>query len=247
MSLTASMETKPALGLRHVLLAYAAPRALFSRVEDTGAYGLALAVLLGLMCLIGYAQVQTGLIDETVDHRTERRLLEIEKAEGELLDRIALRERFEGVHKQAKFEKTIARLGSVVLAPVFMLASFLLIASIFYAIVALTGRKPEYHTLMSICVYAGFIELLGAALGLGMMWHYRTLDVGTSLAALAPPGRPSVLAAIDPFRIWFWVLVALGLTVTRQLSRRMAITACVVMGVVGFGIRAAAEFAPVGG
>lgn len=246
MSEIASMEGKPALGLRHALLAYAAPRSLFSRVEDTGAYGLALAILLGLMCLIGYAQVQTGLIDQTVDRKTEKRLSDIEKNEGELKDRIALKERFDGVHKQAGFEKMIARLGSVVLAPVFMLGSFLLISSIFYAIVALTGRKPEYHTLMSICVYAGFIELLGAMIGLAMMWYYRTIDVGTTLAALAPPGKPSVLAAIDPFRIWFWVLVAIGLTVTRQLSRRMAIASCVLMGLVGFGIRAAAQFAIAG-
>jgi len=81
---------------------------------------------------------------------------------------------------------------------------------------------------------------------LAMMWYYRTIDVGTTLAALAPPGKPSVLAAIDPFRIWFWVLVAIGLTVTRQLSRRMAIASCVFLGLVGFGIRAAAQFAIAG-
>lgn len=230
------------LGVRHAVLAYAAPRSLYSRVEDTGAYGWALVTLLALMMLIGYAQVQTGLIDTTVERKKEQQLAEIEKREGELVDRVALKERLDAVHKQAEFTRMITRLGAIVVTPLFMLASFLLIASILYALVALTGRKPEYHTLMSICVYAGFIELLGAAVGLAMMVYYRTIEVNTSLGMLAPAGKPSVLGAIDPFRIWFWVLVAIGLTVTRQLSRRMAIASCVLLGLAAFGVRAAMEF-----
>ena len=238
------MESKAVLGVRHAVLAYAAPRALYSRVEDTGAYGWALVTLLALMMLIGYTVVQTGLIDTTVERKKEQQLAEIEKKEGELVDRVALKERLDGVHKQAEFTMLITRLGSIVVTPLSMLASFLLIASIFYAIVALTGRKPEYHTLMSICVYAGFIELLGAVVWLAMVLHYRTIDVSTSLGMLAPPGKPPVLGAVDPFRIWFWVLVAIGLTVTRQLSRRMAIASCVVMGLAAFGMRTAMEFVP---
>ena len=236
-------EGKPALGVRHALLAYAAPGSLFSRIEDTGAYGWALVTLLAMIMLTGYAQVQTGLIDETVERKKDQKLEEIEKTEGQLVDRIALKERMDSVHKQAEFTRMLARLGSLVAAPVVMLASFLLISSILYAIVALTGRKPEYHTLMSICVYAGFIELLGAFVSFAMMYHYRTIDVNTSLGMLADPSKPSVLAAIDPFRIWFWVLVAMGLIVTRQLGRRMAIAACTMMCLGGMGIRAAMEFA----
>lgn len=231
------------LGVRHAALAYVAPRSLFSRVEDTGAYGWALITLLALTVLIGYAKVQTGLIDTTVERAKEKQLAEIEKNEGELKDRVALKERLDSVHKQAEFTRMIARLGAVVATPLMMLTSFLLIASILYALVALTGRKPEYHTLMSICVYSGFIELLGAVIGLIMMLHYRTVEVNTSLGMLAAPGKPSVLGAIDPFRIWFWVLVAIGLTVTRQLSRRMAIASTLVMGLVAFGVRAGLEFA----
>ena len=56
-----------ALGVRHALLVYSSPSALFRRIEDTGAYGGALAVLLGLVTLVGYVQVQTGLLDRLVD------------------------------------------------------------------------------------------------------------------------------------------------------------------------------------
>ena len=174
--------------------------------------------------------------------KLQKRTEELEKTQANLVDRLALKERLDAVDKQGVFTKMITRLGSIVAAPLSMLASFLLIASILYAIVALTGRKPEYHTLMSICVYAGFIELLGAIVGLAMVLYYRTIEVSTSRGVLAPPGKPSVLGAVDPFRIWFWILVAIGLTVTRQLSRRMAIASCVVMGLVSFGVRAAMEF-----
>ncbi|MEK7710303.1 MAG: YIP1 family protein [Planctomycetota bacterium] len=236
-------RVKPMLGVRHAMLVYAAPRSLFARVEDTGAYGWALATLLALVMLIGYAEVQTGLIDQTVEQRTEESLAELEKTQAHLIERVELRDRMEEIRKQGEFNKLITRLLRVVVAPVQVLASFLLIASVLYAIVALTGRKPEYHTLMSICVYAGFIELLAYIIRLGMMLSYRTINVDTSLGLLAAPGKPSALAAIDPFRIWFWVLVAIGLIVTRQLSRRMAVASCAVMAILATAARVGLVYA----
>jgi hypothetical protein len=147
------------------------------------------------------------------------------------------------IQKAGEFNKLLARLGVVVFSPTAMLASILIIAAILYAMVAMTGRKPEYHTLMSICVYAAFIELVGFALRLVMIATYRTTAVDTSLAMLAEPGEPTPLVALDPFRIWFWLLVATGLIVTRQLSRRMAVVCCVLMGLIAAGARVGLDFA----
>lgn len=230
------------LGLRHVLYVFATPRALFSRVEDTGAYGWALAVLICLVMAMGYTLTQSGLIDRVVDQQTEVNLAQLEIEQGTLVDRIELREAMDDVRQQGEFNKTIARLGAVVLEPVFLLASFLFNAAIFYAIVALTGRKPEWHTLMSICVYSGFIELLAHVTRLAMVFYYRSLEVDTTLRALAPSGEPTPLAGIDPFRIWYWGLAATGLIVTRQLSRRMAIISCSLMCLIAIGVRVAMEF-----
>ncbi len=228
-----------ALGVHHALLIYSAPRRLFSRVEDTGAYGWALVALLVLLGLIGYAEVQTGLIDRNVDEQTEQALARLEASQADLVDRIELRDRMEDVRKQSEFNRLLARLGVIVFTPTWTLASFLFIASILYALVALTGRKPEYHTLMSICVYSGFIVLVGHMVRLAMVLYYRTANVDTSLGMLADPGKPTPFSAIDPFQIWFWVLVATGLIVTRQLSRRMAIVSCTLMGLVAIGVRLA--------
>ncbi len=232
-------SVKRALGVRHALLVCTSPRVLFARMEDTGAYGWALITLLGLVMLIGYAEVQTGLIERSVDQQTETKLAELEDSQAHLVDRIELKDRMDDIRKEAEFNKLIARLGVVAFAPAQFLASFLLIASMLYAVVALTGRKPEYHTLMSICVYSGFIELVAYILRLAMVLYYRTAEVDTSLGMLGGTGGPSPLSAVDPFRIWFWVLVAIGLVVTRQLSRRMAIVSCALLGLSAVGIRVA--------
>lgn len=236
-------QAKGALRLRHTLLVYTSPRSLFERVEDTGHYGLALVLLLGLVTLIGYAQIQTGLIDRVVDQQTEQALAALETSQGDLVDRVELRDGMETIRKQGEFNKTMTRLGRSVMLPVSYLASFLLIASVLYAAVALTGRKPEYHTLISICVYAGFLELVGLFVRLAMMLYYRTPEVETSLGFLAPMGEKSILFAIDPFRIWFWILVAIGVAVTHQLSRRMAIVTCTLLCLASIGMHAAIHYA----
>lgn len=223
--------------LRDVFQVFTRPASLFARVEDTGAYGLAFAVLLGLILLIGLAEVKTGLIDRVVDRQTEERLAELEKTQSNLVDRIRLREAMEDVRKDGEWKKLMSRAGAVLLSPAYMLSSLLLISSLAYAVVALTGRKPEYHTLMAVCVYAGFVELVAHVLRLAMMLAYRTIDVGTSLAMVMPAGKVVWLSAIDPFRIWFWVLVAVGLSVTQQLTRRAAIATAGVMCLLAVGAR----------
>lgn len=231
------------LGLRQVPWVISSPGRLFRRVEDVGAYGWTLFVLLTLVTLVGVVEIQTGLIDRYVDQQTEESLALVEKTQGNLVDRVQLRENMEEVRKQGEFMKLLRRLGAVVLKPLYMLSSFLLISSLLYAAVALTGRKPEYHTLLTICVYAGFVELLGYVLRLAMMFAYRTPHVDTSLAILAPMGKAPYLAAIDPFRIWFWVLVGIGLVVTQQLGRRVAIACCVLMAIVASAGHVGLEYA----
>ena len=228
---------KPTLGLRHAAMVFTSPRRVFSLVEDTGAYGWALATLLVLVMLVGVATVQTGLIDADVDRQTEKQRAAFEEQRGELVDRVELRESFENIAKTGEFNKTILRIGVIGLAPIEMIASFLLISSVLYAVVALTGHKPEWHTLMSICVYAGFIELAAYVLRLVMMLYYRTSEVSTSLAGLDPADGVNLWAAVDPFRIWFWVLVVIGLTVTRQLKWVAALASCLVMFIATHGVR----------
>jgi hypothetical protein len=228
------------LGVTDALRVFYAPVALFRRVEDTGAYGWPLVVLLLFVALIGYAEVKTGLIERVVQSETEMLKAKLEHDQRDLIGQVEFRNELEKIDKAAQFSTLMAQIKVAAASPIYVLASILLISSCLYAVVALTGRKPEYHTLISICVYAEFVELAAYAVRLGMRLTYRTIEVDTSLGMLATSKAWLWLTAIDPFRLWFWVLVGIGVAVTRQLSRRTAIIACSAMGLVataGWGLK----------
>jgi hypothetical protein len=224
-------------GLSDAPLVFVAPAGLFSRVEDTATYAWTLIVLLCLVTLVGYLRVQTGLIERVVDQQTEHELAMLETAQRDLVDRVSLREQMENVRKNATFTKLMGRLQAIVVTPVYMLVSILLVSSLLFAAVALTGRKPEYHTLLHVCVYAAFIDLAAHVLQLLMMIAYRTVQVGTSLDMLMPPGKAPYLAALDPMVLWYWLVVYKGVTVTQQLSRRAALATCLSLLVLASAVR----------
>lgn len=225
------------VGLSDAALVLTSPRSVFRRVEDTGAYGMTLLSLILIMFAFGWAESQTGLIDRTVDQATERQLMVLEETQGHLLDRVELAERIERAQKEGEFNKLMFRLGAMLVAPGGLLVSILLIAAFFYAAVALTGRKPEYHTLTGVCTYAGVVIVVAAAVRLAMVVYYRSTEFDTSLRYLWTGEGVNPLVAIDPFRVWFWCLVATGLIVTRQLGRIGAISLCTLCLLIGSAAR----------
>lgn len=246
---SAFLRTSSPPGLRHAPLMLVAPGSVFRRIEDTRAYGWTLVTLLALTTLLGLATVETGLIDVRVDQETEAAIVNLEAEKADLLNRVDFAKEVEDIRKGGEFKKLMTRVGVVAAAPIQLLASVMIIASLLYAVVALCGRKPEYHTLMSICVYASVVELLAAGLRLGLMLEFRTDRVDTSLGLLVPWSAESqalkqAFAAIDPFRLWFWLLVVIGLIVTRQLSRRGAIITCALFALVVTAVRMIPMSAP---
>ncbi|MCB9865889.1 MAG: YIP1 family protein [Phycisphaerales bacterium] len=207
------------------------PRRAFAQVEDVPRYGWPLVILLVAVTLIGYATVQTGLIDRTVDQRVQQRITALDATQRDVVERSVLREQYDAVRKQGDFERVLLRIAAVVAEPAGLLVTILLIAAVLFGAVALTGRKAEWHTLLSIVVYASAIDVIGAIVRFALMLRYHTLDVDTSLKPLVAvlmaggePGRVEVAAlsglatVLDPFRLWFWVAVLIGLHVTRQLT-----------------------------
>jgi hypothetical protein len=214
------------------------PVAVFYRIAHDGAYGWALSALLLLSVWIGWSTVQTGFIDRSVDVRTSRALADLEREQFDIVTRTELSDRMQKLREASTFSKLIARGAAVLGPPLFLLTSILLIAVVLFAVVALAGNKADYQTLLAICVYSAVVQVIAAGLRLVMMVVYRTGEVRTSLDALVPAGNETqalrvVLSGVDPFRIWFWVLVAIGLIVTGQLSRRASIATCTVLALVG--------------
>ena len=238
-----AVQPDPAVpSLRHAPLVLVAPEAVFRRIAHSGRYGWALGALLVLTTLIGWATVQTGLIDREVNRRTLKSLADLEREQTDLMTRQELSEQLENIRKSAEFTKLMTRGEVILAAPVLLLASAMFIAALLFGVVALVGNKPDYPTLMAVCVYSAVVDVLAAGLRLAMMLYYRTLEVDTSLALLVPPAKDTqilttILSAIDPFRVWFWILVALGLVVTGQLSRRGAIITCGLFWLIASGVR----------
>lgn len=247
------------IGLIDVPLALLSPKRVFARVEDVPAYGWSLVVLLLSVTLIGFAEVQTGLIDRKVARHVEQGIAQLEKQQYDVVERSALTKMIEEKRKEGEFLHLMERVRVIVANPIGTLASVLLLSAFFYALVALGGRKPEWHTLLTILVFAGFVDVISGVVRLGFMLRFRTLDIETSLASLArmmpidgegaaqaTAAVTGLLSAADPFRIWFWVVVATGLTVTSQLRGWKAWAGCTLCWITAAAIRTLVSVASVG-
>ncbi|MCP4591998.1 MAG: hypothetical protein GY842_14785 [bacterium] len=233
--------------LWHAPVMFVSPRSVFACVAHAGHYGWALAAILALTTLFGWATVQTGLIDRQVERQTRAAVASLEREQIDLLDRTELSERMEKIRKTGEFNTLIARGGALLATPVGLVVSVMLIAAVLFAVVALKGNKPDYPTLMAICVYSAVVDVLAAGLRLAMMLYYRRLGVETSLGTLLPRDEAyriarGILSGVDPFHVWFWILVGLGLVVTGQLSRRAAAVTCVLFWLVTAGVRTIPSF-----
>jgi hypothetical protein len=239
------------VGVRDIPLVLLAPRGVLARIEDVPAWGWPLVVLLTTVTLIGYATVQTGLIDREVDRGVSEEIAQIDAQQRDVVERSTLRTLYEDQIKQGEFFKLLKRIQVIIAEPAAALASALLVAAVLYGVTALTGRKPEWHTLLTICVLAGFVDALRLLAQLALMLHCRSLDVDTSLSLAAhwllpsrgwSPARmqavPALLTAVDPFRIWYWLLMILGLAATSQLRGWRAWLTCGLCWLAAAGARA---------
>jgi hypothetical protein len=181
-------------------------------------------------------------VDTTIDRQTNEVLARMEIEQTDLLSRVELSEQMAKVRQAAEFNRLMARGGSIIAPPVTIGAAVLVIAALLFAVVALAGQKADFPTLVALCVYAAVVDVLAAATRLTAMLIYRTVEVDTSLGLLVPASAPPsalrlVLSGLDPFRAWFWVLIAVGLVVTGQLTRRAALGTAAAFFLLSAGIR----------
>ena len=95
------------------------PGRVFRRVAERSEYGWALGAMLLVITMIGWATVQTGLIDLEVNRQTGKALAELEREQAELLSRPELSERMEKVREAGEFSKLIELDGSLGLSAPF--------------------------------------------------------------------------------------------------------------------------------
>lgn len=243
------LTSRRTVGVLDIPRALFAPRGVFGRVEDVPAYAWALVLLLVSVTMLGYLLVETGLIDREVELQVQKNIAALELEQLDVVERSALSDMIADKKKEGEFLRLIRRVQVIGASPIATLACVLLIPAMLFGLVALTGKKPEWHTLVTICVFAGFADVIGTIVRLGMRLQFRTLFVDTSLAPLtnfmqgqsaqANAALGGLLTAFDPFRIWFWLIMVVGLTVTRQLRGWRAWCACLFFWLAAAGLRAA--------
>ncbi len=259
MNATSTASDGGALRIRDIPAVLFSPRKALARVEDVAGYGWPLVVLLALVTALGCATVQTGLIDREVERGVQEKLARLEKEQFDVVERSQLSRMIEETRKQGDFERLVMRAAAVVAAPLGTLATVLLIPALFYGLVALGGRKPEWNSLVTVGVFASFADVLGGLTRLLLQLRFHTLNVDTSMGVLARLNEPALeaggsvaavgglLSAIDPFRIWFWVLMAVGLSVTAQLRGWRAWGSCAVFWIIAAGVRTLMAVGAAGG
>lgn len=206
---------------------------------------MALLLILGLS---GYVVVASGLVEREVDLATERNLAHIERTALGELTREQLDQQLQSERQAAGFWK-VMRGGAFVLAgPSQVLGRVFIGAAVIYVGVALSGRKPAYHGLVSILTLAAYTEVLRQALLVPLMIGMGSTDVETSLAVVLR-GRSEVsgwlyagLHAIDPFEMWFYALAAIGVSQAGQLSTRGAAIICTLLWLGAGALQAGTHF-----
>ena len=129
-----------------------------------------------------------------------------------------------------------ARVVSVGVAPLALLARWLGTAALLWAPLALTGRPARYRAVLSVVAYSALPGVLEKGIDLAVVWYegpeftaemVPRLGGATSLGALFPTfgegaWTVALLEGLTPFSIWGSVLWAVGLQERLGVGRRQS-------------------------
>lgn len=234
--------------IRDIPRMYTSPVGFYQQFDLATPYGGPLALLVILLAAAGYAVVGSGLVERSVDLSTEKSLSLIEKASIGEVKQDELDDRLRNARMAVGFWEVLASGAAVLEGPIKSLGRIFVGAAVAFVAVAMSGRKPAYHGLASILTFAAYVELLRQAVVVPLMLSLHSMEVETSLAVLLG-GRAAAsgwlyagLQAVDPFSIWFYVLAAIGISRSGQLSTRGAVWLGLVLWLGAAGLQAGRLF-----
>ena len=237
----AEPTARPAGGglLADVARLYISPGPLFAGLYQGRRSAPALLLLVLLHGLYAGLLLSTGVPDYEIEAQAQRDInRRAEKLKGDE-DSDELTRQVEALEKMAAFNKVFSRVLLLIGGPARLLVSVALVASVLFLAVSLGGSaKANFAQLAAVVTFASFTELPRMALRLFLVSRLEVLRVETSAAALLadPRSAPAaflLLRLLDPFEIWYWALIGLGLWKTGQLSgrRALAVTSALVLAV----------------
>lgn len=212
------------------------PSALFSDLPRYNRSTGALGVLLALHVLYALALLGTGVIDYEIDAETQRQVARAaQRQEGEeKADQLLAT--LDTLEKGGAFQKVLARVLLGLGGPAGLLLGIGLVAGLLFVAVALQGGKPNFPVLAGVVIFASYVEVPRLLLRVALVAQLHASRVETSAAAFVV--RPDVglpayvlLRRLDPFALWYWWLVGLGVWKAGQMRLRPAIVVVVGLAV----------------
>lgn len=180
-----------------------------------------------LLAYVGYgaALLSTGVPDYEVDWTTEQSLRSYDRKPVEADRTGRVDKGYLAYEKMGIFSKHMLRVQYFVGAPLRVLTLIGLFGGLLFMMVALRGGKPNFKLLSGIVIFAWLVELPRLAVRVWLVSQLQTTRVDTSLAAFVHSTKGHVgtylaLRRLDPFDLWFWGLVWLGMVKTGQLTPR---------------------------
>lgn len=226
-----------------VLALYFQPGVLFSELPRRNRAAGAFFLLVLCYGLYGWGVITTGVLDYEIDVSAQKEIAQLRhhyQPSRDDEDAEKLTSKLDTAEKTAFFGKQMTRVNHVVMGPLGLLMQLSLLAGILFMIIALRGGKPKFHLLFGIATFAALVEIPRLICRLLMISQLQVSRVETSAAAFvnspdAGLGAYVLLRRFDPFTIWFYVLVGMGLFYTGQMRRRGAIiTVCLLAVMAAF-------------
>jgi hypothetical protein len=230
-ALGTSSEHKGSLA-RDVLAVFFRPRSLFQELPRTNRVASALILLMALYALYGLGMYATGVLNYEIDVQTQTQLSGLRQHPPAKDDAAKFTSALETIEKGSVFQKELSRVALLAGGPIQLCLSVSVLSAVVFLVVALRGGKPNFQVLLGVTTFAAYVEVPRLIMQLVLTAQLHVSRVETSAAAFFSRadiglGNYLLVRRLDPFEVWYYVLVGLGLYHTGQLKRRWAIvTAC---------------------
>jgi hypothetical protein len=211
-----------------ILSLFVRPTVVFGELPRCNRAMGAFLVLLACTFLYAFAVISTGVLDYEIDRKTQKEISQIRQHSESDEGNEKMSNLVDSAEKGGIFHQQMARVNLVVGGPLYMLVSLSFLSGVLFMAIALRGGKPNYQLLFGISVFAALVEIPNMIARVLLISQLHIGRVETSAAAFikdpeAGLGAYLILRQFDPFAIWFYVLVGMGLVYTGQMSRRGAI------------------------
>jgi hypothetical protein len=221
---------------RDILSLYLRPTCLFRELPRTNRVAGALLLLMAVHALYGLGLISTGVVDYEIDVTTQKEISGVRQHPPGKEDAEKFTTALDTVEKGAIFQKQLTRVLLLAGGPLSLCLSVCVLSGCLFLVVALRGGKPNYQVLLGVTTFSAYVEVPRLLMRLLLIGQLHVSRVETSAAAFV--SRPEVglfpyllLRRLDPFEVWYYLLIGLGVYHAGQLRAR---SAAVAVGVLAF-------------